>query len=171
MRINYVPFVLGILLTTIILSCDRSGYSQEYISYQEFNDIKSKRLTCWFPQNMIKSDASNIKNLSFLDTKCVFGVFDYSYDETYQSIFTNEDFITKKYQKIFISQIKLVENIAPEWFPELEYWTAKKEDLILFDNCYVLKDTVRKKIYYFHPEEESTLIDNIRYPGIRNTVR
>lgn len=170
-KFNLTLSLFGVLATIFFMSCNNGDYLQEYKNYDEFNDIENPRLTGWFPVELIKSDASNIKNVSYLSTKSVFGVFDYENDKLYDSIFKMENYIDKKYDKIFQSQIGLVKNIIPEWFPKVDYWNAKQTGIILFDNCYAYRDLNKKQIYYFHPEEESTLINGKRYPGIRNTIR
>jgi hypothetical protein len=161
----------GILVLLFLVSCNNGDYLQEFENYDEFSKIENPRLTGWFPVELIKSDAHNIKNISYLSTKCVFGVFDYENEELYDSIFNKENQIDKTYIGIFQSQIKLVENIIPEWFPKVDYWQIKNSGIILFDNCYAYNDLERKQIYYFHPEEESTRFNGKMYPGIRETIR
>ena len=163
--------LLGILVLAFFTSCNNGDYLQEYENYDEFSKIGSTRLTGWFPVELIKSDAYNIKNVSYLSTKCVFGVFDYKNEELYDSIFKTENYIDSTYNKIFHSQIVLVKDIFPEWFPKTEYWKTESTGIILFDNCYALKDSEKKQIYYFHPEEESTRFNGKMYPGIRKTIR
>lgn len=170
-KINLTLYVLGILFLTFFTSCNNGDYLQEYENYNEFSKIENTRLTGWFPVEIIRKDANNIKNISYLSTKCVFGVFNYENEELYDSIFKVEKHIDKTHYKIFQSQIEIVKNIIPEWFPKVDYWNTKYDGIILFDNCYAYKDSKKKKIYYFHPEEESTLIEEKRYPGIRNTIR
>ena len=161
-------FFLGILF---LASCNGGDYLQEYEDYKEFSKIENPRLTGWFPVELIKSDASNIKNISYLSTKCVFGVFDYENDELYDNLFKTENQIEKKYKVLFQKQIGMVKNIIPEWFPKTDYWNEKLNGIILFDNCYAYRDSTIKQIYYFHPEEESTILDGEIYPGIRSTIR
>jgi len=153
------------------MSCNNGDYLQEFKNYNEFNKIENPRLTSWFPVELIKSDAQNIKNISYLSTKCVFGVFDYENEGLYDSIFNEENYIDKTHNDIFQSQIELVKSIIPEWFPKVDYWKTKNNRIILFDNCYAYKDLKKKQIYYFHPEEESTFINGKIYPGIRKTIR
>jgi hypothetical protein len=161
---NLNLFAFGLLVLTLFVSCNNGDYLQEYENYSEFTKIKNPRLTGWFPVELIKSDAENIKNVSYLSTKCVFGVFDYENEELYDSIFNKENHIDKTHNEIFHSQIELVKNIIPEW-------KTKENGIILFDNCYAYKDLKRKQIYYFHPEEESTKFNGKMYPGIRKTIR
>ena len=160
-----------LFVLTFFISCNNGDYLQEYQNYNEFSKIDNPRLTGWFPVALIKSDAHNIKNVSYLGTKCVFGVFDYKNEQLYDSIFVEQNFIDKTYIKIFLTQLKLVKNNIPKWFPKLEYWNKTQNDIILIDNCYAYKDSIKKQIYYFHPEEKSTFIDGKIYPGIRNTIR
>ncbi len=167
-----IRYLILFLITTLIFtSCNGGDYLQEYENYEEFKKIENPRLTGWFPVELIKSDASNIKNVSYLSTKCVFGIFDYKNDKLYDNIFKTENHIGKKYNLIFQEQIELVKSIIPEWFPKIDYWNEKLNGIILFDNCYVYRDLKKKKIYYFHPEEESTVLDEEIYPGTRNTIR
>ena len=172
-KINNLTLPLSVVLFVLIffVSCNNGCYLQEYQDYNEFSKIDNPRLTGWFPIGLIKSDAYNIKNVSYLSTKCVFGIFDYINEKLYDSIFNEEKYIDKAHNKIFQSQIKLVENTIPKWFPKVEYWNKKQDDIILFDNCYVYKDSMRKQIYFFHPKEESTFVDREIYPEIRNTIR
>lgn len=174
MKFNNTNLTLSHLLSSFLMlfiSCNNGDYLQEYQNYNEFREIDNPRLTGWFPVALIKSDAYNIKNVSYLSTKCIFGVISYKDEKLYNSIFNEEKYIDETQNKIFQSQIKLVENIIPEWFPKVEYWNKKHNGIILFDNCYVYKDSITKHIYYFHPEEKSTFIDGKVYPGIRNTIR
>ena len=175
LKSNILKFkILGILVLIFFTSCgncNNGGYLQEYKNYNRFRKIENPRLTGWFPVELIKSDAYNIKNVSYLSTKCVFGVFDYKNEELYDSLFKDENHIDKIHNEIFQSQIILVKEIIPEWFPKIDYWNTKHIGIILFDNCYAYRDSEKKQIYYFHPEEESTFINGERYPGIRNTIR
>lgn len=161
----------GILILMFFTACNSGDYLQEFENYGEFSKIDNPRLTGWFPAELIKSDAQNIKNISYLSTKCVFGVFDYKNEELYDSIFKEENHIDKTHNKIFQAQIELVKNNIPEWFPKVDYWKTKYNGIILFDNCYAYIDSEIKQIYYFHPEEESTFINGKIYPGIRNTIK
>jgi hypothetical protein len=163
--------LLTVFMLAYFISCNDGDFLQEYKNYQEFCKIDNPRLTGWFPVALIKSDAYNIKNVSYLKTKCVFGVIHYKNEEPYNLIFNKEKHIDKTHNKIFQSQIKSVKNIIPEWFPKVEYWNKKRNGIILFDNCYAYKDSIRKQIYYFHPEEGSTFINGKIYPGIRDTIR
>jgi hypothetical protein len=163
--------LLVVFVLKFFISCNNGDYLQEYQNYNEFSEIDNPRLTGWFPVALINSDAYNIKNVSYLSTKCVFGVIDFKNEQLYDSIFNEEKFIDKTHNKIFQTQIKLVKDIIPIWFPKGEYWNKKQNGIILFDNCYAYKDSIKKQIYYFHPEEESTFIDGKIYPGIRNTIR
>jgi len=170
-NINLNFSFFGILVLMFLVSCNNGDYLQEFGNYNEFSKVENPRLTGWFPVELIKSDAKNIKNISYLSTKCLFGIFDYENEELYDSIFNEEKHIDITHNEIFQSQIELVKNIIPEWFPKTDYWKSKNSGIILFNNCYAFKDLERKKIYYFHPEEESTLINGKRYPGIRKTIR
>lgn len=170
-NINLNLTFFGILVLIFFTACNNEDYLQEFENYNEFNKIENPRLTGWFPVKLIKSDAQNIKNVSYLSTKCVFGVFDYENEELYDSIFKSENHIDKTHNMIFQSQIELVKNIIPKWFPKVDYWKTKFNGIILIDNCYAYKDSKKKQIYYFHPEEESTFINGEIYPGIRNTIR
>ena len=165
-----LPF-FGILILMFFTACNSGEYSQEFKNYDEFSEIENPRLTGWFPAELIKSDAQNIKNISYLSTKCVFGIFDYENEDLYESIFKMEKHIDKTHNKIFQAQIERVKNIMPKWFPKVDYWKTKYNGIILFDNCYAYKDSEKKQIYYFHPEEESTFINGKTYPGIRKTIR
>ena len=88
---------LGILLLLFLASCNNGDYLQEFENYDEFSKIENPRLTGWFPVELIKSDAQNIKNISYLSTKCVFGVFNYENEELYDSTFNKENHIDKTY--------------------------------------------------------------------------
>ncbi len=169
MKLKILVFVFLSLI--LFQSCNSGGYTQNYDHYEDFKKIENGRLSGWFPTELIKSDAYNIKNISYLSTKCIFGVFNYENEENYKAIFKKENFIDETHNKIFQSQIDLVKDIYPRWFPTAEYWQTKKNDIILIDNCYAFKDSVNKKIYYFHPKEESTFVNGKIYPGIRNTIR
>lgn len=59
----------------------------------------------------------------------------------------------------------------PKWFPKVDYWKTKYNGIILFDNYYAYRDSEKKQIYYFHPEEKSTIINGKTYPAIRNNIR
>ena len=168
--INLNLYFFGILVLMFFMSCNNGDYLQEYENYAEFSRVKNIRQTGWFPVELLKSDAYNIKNVSYLRTKCIFGVFDYADEKQYDSIFKTENHIDKTYVKIFHSQVEIVKDIFPEWFPKIEYWRMKKSGIIIFDNCYAIKDSNKKQIYYFHPEEESTQFSGIMYPGTRNTI-
>ena len=87
-----LPFY-GIIVLMFFSSCNNGDYLQEFRNFNEFNKIENPRLTGWFPIELIKSDAQNIKNISYLSTKCVFGVFDYDNEELYNSIFNEENHI------------------------------------------------------------------------------
>lgn len=86
-NINLNLAFFGILVLVFFTSCNNGDYLQEFENYNEFNKIKNPRLTGWSPVKLIKSDAQNIKNVSYLSTKCIFGVFDYENEELYDSIF------------------------------------------------------------------------------------
>lgn len=158
-NVNLTLSLLGILFLTIFTSCNNGDYLQEYQNYYQFNKINNARLTGWFPSKLIKSDASNIKNVSYLSTKCVFGVFDYKNEELYDSIFNKGKYIDSTNIKVFQTQFQLVKNITPEWFPKVEYWNNKYKGIILLNNFYVYNDSKKKQIYYFQPKDESTFID------------
>jgi hypothetical protein len=162
-----------ILFTCLIFtSCNNGGgFLQEYSDYEQFKEIDNIRLTGWFPTSLLKEDSKEIKNISYLNTKCVFGVFNYDNKKLYDSIFTNESYIDSIHYNIFLSQMNVVKDIIPEWFLDKNYWNTERRNMIIFDNCYTYKDSINKKIYYFHPEEESTFINDTIYPGIRNTIR
>ena len=172
-NINLNIIFVVLLILSFFTSCKngKGDYLQTYEDYNEFNKIHNPRLTGWFPVELIREDAQNLKNISYLSTKCVFGVFDYENEKLYDSIFNKGNYIDETHIKIFKTQIITVKNIIPEWFPKVDYWKTKNKGIILFDNCYVYKDPIEKQIYYFHPEEESTYIDGEIYPGIRNTIR
>lgn len=153
------------------MSCNNGNYLQEFKNYNQFNKIENPRLKGWFPAELIKPDAKNIKNISDLSTKCIFGVFDYDNEEFYDSIFNDENSIDKTHNEIFQKQIESVKSIIPEWFPKIDYWKTKKVGIILFDNCFAYRDLKKKQIYYFHPEEKSTFINGKIYPGIRKSIR
>lgn len=159
------------LIFVLLQSCGNGGYSQNYNDFEEFSNITNKRATGWFPVQLIRSDASEIKNVSYLSTKCIFGVFNYENDENYSKIFKEENFINEHYYKLFQSQIDLVKDVNPCWFPDSDFWKTIKNGIILIDNCYAYKDSDKKKIYFFHPIEESTFINGEIYPGIRHTIR
>ena len=71
-KFNLTLSLFGVLVTIFFVSCNNGDYLQEYKNYDEFSEIENPRLTDWFPVELIKSDASNIKNVSYLSTKCVF---------------------------------------------------------------------------------------------------
>ncbi|MCC7297514.1 MAG: hypothetical protein IT244_04210 [Bacteroidia bacterium] len=146
-----IPTLVFFFLT-LFASCNNGAYLQEYQNYQDFDKIKNRRLTGWFPDSLQKQDAYYIKNISYLSTTCVFGVFNYQYEELYDTIFHKENFIDHTQIKTFKTQIELVKNIIPVWFPPLEYWNEKQNGIILYDNNYAYKDSIKKQIYYFQPE-------------------
>lgn len=72
-EINLNLTFFGIIVLIFFTSCNNGDYLQEFRNFNEFNKIENPRLTGWFPVELIKSDAQNIKNISYLSTKCVFG--------------------------------------------------------------------------------------------------
>jgi hypothetical protein len=137
------------------VSCNNGDYLQEFRNFNEFNKIENMGLIGWFPFELIKSKAPNLKIISYLGSKCIFGIFNYKKEELYDSIFNKENRIDKTYIEIFQSQIELVENIIPEWFSKVNYWKTKNSEIILFIKCYAYNDLKQKQIYYFHPKEKN----------------
>ena len=94
-NLNLKLSYFGILVLLFLVSCNNGDYLQKFEHYDEFSKIENPRLTGWFPVELIKSDAHNIKNISYLSTKCVFGVFDYENEELYDSILIRKIKLTK----------------------------------------------------------------------------
>lgn len=55
-----LPFY-GIIVLMFFASCNNRDYLQEFRNFNEFNKIENPRLTIWFPVELIKSDAQNLK--------------------------------------------------------------------------------------------------------------
>ena len=164
---------LVIIAVSLLLSCANSEgrYEQRYSNYTQYSKINGRN-NCWFPYGLLKDDAFEITNNSFLATKCIFGIFSYSDENLYDTIFTDSAYLETVTYEIFVLQLEAAKNIMPKWFLDIDYWKSKQREIVLINKCYAYKDSQYKKIYYFHPKEEDQYLYNgSRYPGIRNTIR
>ena len=64
-----------ITIALFLLSCHNKGYEQFYADYTDFEKVKNKRLTGWFPE-IITHDSYDIQNTSYLDI-CAFSSIKY----------------------------------------------------------------------------------------------
>ncbi len=79
---------LGVIFLT---SCSVKYYLQKFEDYNQFSKTENQQLIGGFPAGLIKSDASSIKNIFYLKTKYVFGIFNYENDEMYDDLFKVEN--------------------------------------------------------------------------------
>jgi len=170
---NKTHYCFVIIAISLFMSCtNRDGrHVQKYFNYAQYSKI-GWRGNCWFPDSLLKGDAFNITNNSFLATKCIFGIFSYRDEKLYDTIFADNAYLETATYEIFVLQLESAKSIIPKWFLDIDYWKSRQREIVLIDKCYVYKDSQHKKIYYFHPQEEDQyLYNDSRYPGIRNTIR
>ncbi len=111
---NRIPYFV-IIVISLLISCvnNDGGYEQKYPTYTQYSKINGRN-KCWFLDTLLKNDAFDIRNESFLATKCVFGIFSYRNEELYNSIFTNDAYLEPAVYAIFVSQLESTKNIIPE---------------------------------------------------------
>ena len=134
----FLLFILSILL----FSC-QNGYKQHYETFEEFNKV-NQRNKGWFPKIIFK-DATELKNISYLDSLCAFGKFQYTNTEIYDSIFLIDSKIDYKYFRD-----KVIRNIKlkPNWFIDIGNLDKTNIELIKKDGFLILKNNETKSIYF-----------------------
>ena len=153
-----IRYYFTIIAISLLISCNNDGrYEQRYSNYTQYNKM-NERNKGWFPDSLLKNDALNIKNDSFLKNGCVFGVFTYQDNKLYDSIFSNKAYLDSAAYESFISQLEITKNSIPKWFLDVDYWKSEQRELILIDEYYIYRDRQNKKIYYFHPQKRFNII-------------
>jgi hypothetical protein len=139
---NIIKTFLVLIFTTFFFSC-QNGYEQEYKTFEEFNQ-KNERNKAWFPK-IINSDATELKNISYLDSLCAFGKFKYRNSEIYDSIFS----INPKVNfDLFNEKVNRNKKQKPTWFLEIKDLNKTNIELIQQGRFYILKNNTDKSIYF-----------------------
>lgn len=139
---NKVRILALYTLTTFIISCN-NGYEQNYKTFEDFTK-KNERNKGWFPP-IIYSDATEIKNISYLESNNAFGEFNYKRSALYDSVFSiNQKISLELFDK------KINENIKrkPNWFLDVNKLNKSNIEIIDKGSFYILKNKKQKKIYF-----------------------
>ncbi|KIC65119.1 hypothetical protein [Chryseobacterium taiwanense] len=139
---NKIKILLLFVLATLTFSCQK-GYKQEYKIFDEFNK-KNERNKGWFP-SIIYNDATELRNVSYLDPLCAFGKFNYKKSEFYDSIFSANDKISFE---LFNNKVEQNVKLKPNWFLDLEQLDKSNVEVIKKEEFYILKNNKEKTIYF-----------------------
>jgi len=135
----------NLLLCTCVLlfvSCQK-GYEQEYETFSEF-DKRNARNKDWFPK-IIFNDATNLKNISYLESLSAFGKFTFENSHVYDSIFATKTSIRID---LFKEKMLLNANSRPDWFINIDSAGIKDNEVIEDEKFYILKNNKSKTIYF-----------------------
>ena len=146
-----------LLFLLIFLSSCSKNCEQDYKNYKDFSK-QNQRAKGWFP-SLISNDAFNLKSSSSLDPFHDFGVFEYTNEIYYDSIFKDEVKISiSEFEKIIKNNIES----KPSWF--LNIVDIKKKDLkvVISEGFILVKRNKEKKIYF-------VLTDGMNYNRLRKT--
>ncbi len=147
----------SLLFLIIYLTSCSKNYKQNYDNYKDFSK-QNQRGKGWFP-SLISNDAFNLKSSSSLDPFHDFGVFEYTNEIYYDSIFKDEVKISiSEFEKIIKNNIES----KPSWF--LNIVDIKKKDLkvIKYENFILAKSNDEKKIHF-------VLSNGVNFDRLRKT--
>jgi len=139
---NRIQILILLVLSTLTLSCQK-GYKQEYKTFDEFNE-KNERNKGWFP-SIIYNDATELRNISYLEPLCAFGKFNYKKSEFYDSIFSVNE---KVNFDLFNRKVEQNVKLKPNWFLDLKEFDKLNVEVIKKGGFYVLKNKKDKTIYF-----------------------
>jgi len=151
---KYILLFLIIFLT----SCSKN-YDQNYDNYKDFSK-QNQRNKGWFP-SLISKDAFNLKSSSSLDPFHNFGVFEYTNENYYNSIFEKQNGI-KINKSDFEKKIKDNIESKPNWFLNIKDKKNKDLAVIKYGNFFLAKSNKEKKIYF-------VLSDGVNFDRLRKT--
>ncbi|MGY3053351.1 hypothetical protein ACVWYG_001551 [Pedobacter sp. UYEF25] len=136
--------ILLFILTSLFLVSCSDGFEQSYDNYEHYNKEATLRNKTWFP-DIINDDSYNLKNDSYLDPLCAYGVFNYSNTIYYDSIFTNSQNIDRT---IFNEKVKTHSYRRPRWFVDPALVSKDSLETIQIKRFYIARDKEKKKIYF-----------------------
>ena len=137
-------FLYFIIIAAFFSACQNNdGYEQFYADYTDFEKVKNKRLTAWFPE-IITHDSYEIQNTSYLDI-CAFSSIKYKNT-------SSADSLLHLYKQISISEFKKViekhQSKVPVWFVPLGSIKAETYEVAeLNKKLYALKKKTENRIY------------------------
>lgn len=139
---NRVKILTIFIQMNFFFSCS-DGYKQNYKTFKEFSE-KNERNKGWFP-SIIYSDATELRNISYLDSNNAFGKFNYKNSELYDSIFS----VNKKIDlELFDDKIRKNIKRKPDWFPYSKKQDKSNLEVIQKERFYILKNKKQKNIYF-----------------------
>jgi hypothetical protein len=132
-----------ITIVLFLSSCHNKGYEQFYADYADFEKVKNKRLTGWFPE-IITHDSYEIQNTSYLDI-CAFSSIKYNNNST-------ADSLLHLYKPISTTEFKKVlekhQSKVPVWFVSLDSVEDEAYEVVeLNKKLYALKKKTENRIY------------------------
>ena len=139
MRLLYV-----IIIVAFFSACqNNAGYEQFYASYSDFEKVKNKRLSGWFPE-VITHESYDIQSNSYLDI-CAFSSIKYKNTPSADSLF-------HLYKPISITEFKKTlgkyQSKAPVWFVPLSSLKEEAYEVVeLNKKLYALKKKTENRIY------------------------
>ena len=99
-----------------------------------------------FP-DFVSVDAFEIRNASYLDSLCAFGVFSYSNNKFYDSVFTNPNATEIDFSK-FEQKVNQHVKRIPNWFLNLDNISKTDYQVIQKNGFYIVRQLSNKKIYF-----------------------
>ncbi|MCW3162022.1 hypothetical protein [Chryseobacterium oryctis] len=139
---NKIKVLILFIQTILIFSCQK-GYEQKYNTFNEFSE-ENERNKGWFPK-IIDTDATKLRNISYLDPLCAFGKFTYTNSETYDSIFSINQKISFD---LLNDKVERNLNLRPDWFLDLRKINKSNVEIIKKEGFYILRDKVDKNVYF-----------------------
>jgi hypothetical protein len=147
-----------LFLIIFFTSCSKN-YEQYYNNYEDFSK-QNQRNKGWFP-DLISKDVFNLKSSSSLDPFHNFGVFEYTNENYYDTIFKKKNGV-----KISISDFeKIIKNnieSKPNWFLNITDIKNKDLKVVKYENFILAKSNKEKKIYF-------VLSDGVNFDRLRKT--
>lgn len=137
-------FKYFIIIAAFFSSChNNNGYEQFYADYADFEKVKNKRLTAWFPE-IITHDSYDIQNTSYLDI-CAFSSIKYNNN-------SKADSLLHLYNPIPFTEFKKVlekyQSKVPVWFVPLDSVEDEAYDVVVLNKkLYALKKKTENRIY------------------------
>lgn len=137
-------FLYFIIIAAFFSSChNNNGYEQFYADYTDFEKVKNKRLTGWFPE-IITHDSYDIQNTSYLDI-CAFSSIKYKNR-------SSADSLLRLYTPISITTFKKVlekhQSKVPVWFVPMDSVKDEAYEVVdLNKKLYALKKKTENRIY------------------------
>lgn len=142
----------------LLTSCSKN-YEQNYDNYREFSK-QNQRNKGWFPA-LISKDAFNLKSSSSLKPFHNFGVFEYTNENYYDSIFKKQNKVKisiADFEKIIKSNIES----KPNWFLNIPDIKNREFTVVSYENFILAKSNNERKIYF-------VLSDVVTYDKLRKT--